>query len=149
MNNESGYTLFEVLFTLTLSSLLMTMGIYNFKEFQRPLVTGESQLVAFLKQSRTKAIATTSAYHVTGISKSSVVTSYSKNCDSANTTPDNELSLDLPSGVENYNVGWTVCFTARGLADSNIEITLMNQELDTSVVEVLLGGAVHVVEDAV
>ncbi|MCB0345328.1 MAG: hypothetical protein KDD66_09420 [Bdellovibrionales bacterium] len=144
--SEKGYTIVELLVVVSMTMTIMGISVYNLRNLERPLKTGSAQLGGFFKQARSKAIATTSAYRVYAISNSQVATTYGVNCDNATTTFDSDLTYNLPTELEFTSTAWEVCFSARGIANDNITVTMEDKEGNTSTVEVFLGGAVRIDE---
>lgn len=140
-------TLVEVLVVLGITAIVLTIGTINLRGLNNPLQNGTSQLEGFFKQTRAKAMATTSAYRVRAESPGRLVTEYAGNCNSVTWTADPRLTLELPPGVRvsgtNTPVTWPVCFTSRGLANKNLIVTLSNTKNQTRQVEVMLGGGVR------
>lgn len=146
LKSQKGYTIVELLVVMAMMMSLMSIGVYNLRSLERPLKTGAAQLGGFFKQARAKAIATTSAYRVYALSTSQAAVTYGVNCDNASTNFDTDLSYTLPNELEFTSTAWEVCFSARGIADDNITVTMEDKEGDTSNVEVFLGGAVRIDE---
>lgn len=144
INDISGFTLTEMLVAISLMSILMAIGVYNMRNLNRPLTTTSAEVSALFKQARAKAIGTTSAYFVTAANDEQIVTSQGTNCADGTPTLDAALSLDLPLGVRMTNTAWQVCFSAKGISDSNVVVELKSPENELSEVEVFLGGAIRI-----
>ncbi|MCB0360518.1 MAG: hypothetical protein KDD44_12805, partial [Bdellovibrionales bacterium] len=85
----------------------------------------------------------TVAYRVYANSLNEVAASFGNNCANAGATVDNDLSLELPTGVVFTSASWEVCFTPRGIADQYLPIDLY-ADGETQQVEVFMGGAVRI-----
>ena len=55
------------------------------------------------------------------------------------------MTIDLPANVALSDTSWSVCFNPRGLADSNVTITITYAGGGSQDIEVMLGGAVRIV----
>lgn len=146
MRNRA-FTLTEALVVLGITGIILTVGAINLRGLNNPLQDGASQLEGFFKQTRSKAMATTSAYQVRTESAGRLVAEYAANCNAATWTADPRLTLELPAGVKvsgtNSPVTWPVCFTSRGLANKNLIVTLSDAKNRTRQLEVMLGGGVR------
>lgn len=141
---EYGLTLFELIVAMGLFALLASIALSNLKDLDDPLQNGASLLLSFVKQARSQAISTTSAYTLSASTNSHIISAVSNKCSDATKIPDDNVQMELPSGVHMVDTSWTFCFTSRGLADSNIEIELVDADGISKTVEVLLGGAARV-----
>lgn len=142
--HNSGFSLLEVLVSMTLLGLLTGMAISNLKDLDDPLQDGASQVLGYIKQVRAQAISSTQAYFIQASSTTQITSSFGIDCQDPSPVLDDRLFIDLPTGVQMTNTSWTFCFSTRGLADSNILIPLQDQGGSMKVVEVLLGGAARV-----
>ncbi len=138
-----GFTVIEILVVLVLIGVLSGIALMNLKALSSPAENGAAQLLGFLKQARARAISSTSAYIIVPTSTSSVITRAGMNCSDAAPVPDTSLTLALPTGASLASIGWAVCFTARGLSDSNTEVTINDNQSGSRTVEILLGGGVR------
>ena len=141
--SQNGFTLVEMLVVFLMIACLSGIAVMNLKALSSPSENGAAQLLGFFKHARAKAISTTSAYFVMPTSTSTVITKFGTNCSDAAPVNDSALRLNLPSGASLGNVGWSVCFTTRGLSDSNTTVTVNDTENGSKTVEVLLGGGVR------
>jgi prepilin-type N-terminal cleavage/methylation domain-containing protein len=142
-NRQDGFTLVEMLVVFALIGALSGIAVINLKAFSSPAENGAAQLLGFLKQARARAISTTSAYFVVPSGSATVVTRYGTNCSDASPVSDASLTLQMPTGAQLAATGWSICFTARGLSDSNTVLTVNDNQSGARSVEVLLGGSVR------
>ncbi len=142
--DEAGFSLYELLLVLALSGILMSAAVDNLKILDRQLSTSSEELLAFLKRTRAKAIASTSAYTIEPISNSHVIVRVSAQCGAGPYATDSSLSLRLPAKVTFDNTSWSSCFSSRGLASSDSEILMRDTEGNSKTIELFLGGAVRV-----
>lgn len=142
----AGFTLFEMLLVLALTSILSYIGVSGLKNLASPIQDATTSTVSFLKVVRARALATTSSYTVYPISSTRLGTRYSASCedDPLTMTTDSTLLLQFPAGASLESTSWTVCFTARGLAFDDATLAI-NGTGGTRKLEVLLGGSVRVI----
>lgn len=139
---EAGITILELIVVFAMIALLFGIAAPNLAELDRPLEDGSAALRGFVKQTRAKAIASTSAYTITPTSASRIETQVSTTCGGTQTA-EPKLFLELPKGVGMLSTSWSLCFSSRGFANNNVQVTLQDDELSTKVIEVFLGGAVE------
>lgn len=144
MSNCRGFTIVELLLVLAIIGVLMGMTALTMQSLNSPLQSGTSELLGFFKQTRAKAMATTAAYRVLPASSSRIITRFANNCTAATFTDDPQLVLDLPKGVALLDTNWSLCFSARGLADNSLTVTLQDSKNDSRSIEIFLGGAIRV-----
>jgi len=102
-----------------------------------------TRVEGFVKQTRAKAMATTSAYRIK-IQANKLVTERAVRCTSASWTADPKLKLALPEGITLQSTpNNPLCFDSRGYAQTPLRYTLTDQKGHTRELEVLLGGAVR------
>lgn len=133
-----------MLVTLSIASILTGIALVALKELDDPLKNGSSELVGFLKQARARAISTTSAYWIYPTSNRRVRTKYANKCSDTTQTVDDALILDLPTGATLPSLTWSICYNARGLPVSNVQVQIQDNDGRSKIVEVYLGGAVQV-----
>lgn len=139
---EAGFSLIEMLFTVSIIGILLSTSISNLMVLERPLVSAASNTAGFLKQARAKAVATTSAYRVFPSDTGTVNVQSGLNCDAA-ATDEQALNMELPSDVYFSDTDWEICFTPRGLADDNVVINLQDVGGQSKQVEIYVGGAIR------
>jgi prepilin-type N-terminal cleavage/methylation domain-containing protein len=146
-----GFTLIEVIVVLAVLGIVGAIVALNLRGFSHPLQDGATQLSGILKQSRAKAMATTSAYRVAPETAGSnhLIALTAPACNSASSawTLDAELNADIPTGVAlSVTKGsWPTCFDSRGFSATNQEFSLSDGKGGSLSVELLLGGAVRTV----
>jgi prepilin-type N-terminal cleavage/methylation domain-containing protein len=141
---ESGFTIVELLVTFAIISVLSGIAVMNLNALSNSSENAAASLVGLLKQARARAIASTSAYFVVPISSTSIVTRSGTTCSDASPVDDPTLTLQLASGATLGSTSWSVCFTSRGLSDSNTEIVVNDIHSHSLTVEVFLGGGVQI-----
>lgn len=144
VNRQSGFTLLEMMAVVAIFSVLSGIAIINLKEFSKPAENGAAQLLGFMKQSRARALSTTSAYFVLPTSSTHIITKYGLNCTDASPIVDSSLVMNLPTGASLAATNWSICFTSRGLSDSNTTIVVNDNQAGTKTLEVLLGGGIRI-----
>jgi prepilin-type N-terminal cleavage/methylation domain-containing protein len=136
-----GFTLIEVLVTLTISAALMGITAASLKEYNRSSRNASALIQGFVKQARVKGMSRTAAYKIyPDASGTRILTSYANRCSSTTFIPDSALILEMPVGTKLTTPTWNVCFNARGLAQSNITIPFNSDDVGMKSIEVLLGG---------
>lgn len=143
---QAGFTLYEMLVVMLLTSIMSYIGIYNLKEMTSPIQDATTSTVSFLKIVRARALATTSAYTVYPVSEDRIAARFSNRCDDDPelATVDSSLQLSFPAGADLLSTEWSVCFTARGLVASDLTFGIRDVAGLTRQIEVLLGGSVRI-----
>jgi hypothetical protein len=111
---------------------------------KQPLQMGVAQVSSFFRQARLRAMATTSAYQVSGSGTTTVVSKSADSCSATTWTPDDQLTL--PDGVAMTSGSWSVCFSSRGVSSDNIVLTLTHAGYRSISIEVLIGGVTRILE---
>ena len=142
---QHGFTLLEMMAVVAIFGVLSGIAIINLKEFSNPVENGAAQLLGFMKQARARALSTTSAYFVMPTSVTHIITKYGVNCSDGAPVVDSTLTMNLPSGASLTATNWSICFTARGLSDSNTTVVVSDGS-GSKTLEVLLGGGLRIQE---
>jgi len=142
-NDQSGFTLVNVLTTLSLIGILSAVAISDLKEINSPLADSSFQVTHFMREARSKAMSKTVTVKVSPISAFSVKAEQGNSCNSTATfTPlSPPMRMDLPNGAALADPTWEICFTKRGLANQSATFVIQDTEGQTRMVEVALGGA--------
>ncbi len=136
-----GYTLIELLVTMTIGSVMVGIVAANLRAYNRSSKNAVSMIQGFVKQARAKGIARTAAYRIyADASGTAIRTSFANACTSTAFTTDTSLVLSMPEETKLLSPTWSVCFNSRGLATSNVTISMKTRDAGTKQVEVLLGG---------
>ena len=143
LKQETGFTVVELLVVFALVSIMSGLAVMNLNALSNSSENAAASLVGLLKQARARAISTTSAYFVVPASTNSIITQSGVNCSDPAPVEDTTLNLVFPAGASLGATTWSVCFTSRGLSDSNTEIVVNDIHSSTRTVEVLLGGSVQ------
>lgn len=141
MRARDGFSLVELLVVMALAGIALGAAALYLRPMEAPVQTAGEELQGLLRQARARAMATTSAYRVSPATSERLITEFAANCAETSWTTDSGLALTLPRGVTMTDTSWTACFNSRGLADSNLVITLTHSEYGSQQVELLLGGA--------
>lgn len=134
----------EVIVVLFIMMIIAGTAIPTFAALKNPLDDGITTTLGLIKQTRAKAIATTSAYKIKASTTGHIYTEYLTKCSSATATADPKLTLDLPTGVALTSITWSVCFDSRGFAQTAQNLTLYNSDGKLRTVEIFLGGAARI-----
>lgn len=150
MLRVKGLTLVEVLVTIAVLGIALSIAALNLRPFYDPLSDGLTRTEGLLKQVRAKAMATTSAYKLS-LSGNEWTAARAGTCRSTSFSADPSLNLKLPEGVTASisPSGASLCFTSRGLlvilggsGSGEPVITLRDNKGRTKSLKVLLGGGV-------
>jgi len=142
--SSQGFSLLEMLVTLSLMTSLFLIALNNLNSLHDPLDNAASELLGFFKQVRARSISTTSSYLVTPISSNQLEVTYAKNCTETTRQADSRLDLTLPSQVSFYTTDWSICYSARGLPDDNLSVQIIKSDGSNATVEIFLGGGVRI-----
>ena len=160
--SAGGFTLLELLMVLGVFGVIMSISALNLRGLEGNLTNASSELQGFLKQTRARAMATTSAYRVVFDSREGLSTQRANNCGAAESewTTNERTNFKVRErillqryagrGEDGEVVHWqngdtVVCFTSRGLAADSLLLVLRDRDKGTrTVLEVLRGGAVSV-----
>ncbi|RMG39432.1 MAG: prepilin-type N-terminal cleavage/methylation domain-containing protein [Candidatus Dadabacteria bacterium] len=141
--SDRGFTLLELLVTLSLSGVLMGVALFNIKELDDPLKNSAALSASYLKQVRARAISTTSAYRIRPLSENVIIAESAKNCSATSWTSDNSLKFNLPDGTHLESVNWSVCISGRGMPEKALQFQISDTAGNTRQVELFLAGAVR------
>jgi type IV fimbrial biogenesis protein FimT len=144
MHFEHGFSLIELLVTLGIVGIALGIGLMYLAPLLAPVDEAAIELEGVFRHARARALATTSAYRVRPDSATGVRSDTAENCTGGTWTP--ESTLAFPRQVTMTDTSWSVCFNSRGLASTDLVVTLTHPEYQTRQVEVMLGGAARVVE---
>ncbi len=149
-----GFTLIELLITVSIMGIVLSIGALNLKPVNNDAQDAANRLSGLFKQTRAKAMATTSAYRIWADLGSQPVHLYAqraKSCSAPNNewVTDKKLQTELPEGVslgvDYSNWDWRLpCFNSRGLSSNYITLNITDDRERVRTVELLLGGAVRV-----
>lgn len=134
----------EMMTVLAMIIIITGIALFNFRGLRNPQNASAMEIMSFIKQARSKAVASTQAYTVSANSITKIIAKYSASCSSGNLTTDPLMVVNLPHGASLQNTTWTVCFEARGFSRSAVNI-VVTQDGVTKTVQVVLGGAVRVI----
>ena len=132
--------------------VVLGIGALNLKPVNNDAQDAATRLSGLFKQTRAKAMATTSAYRIWADLGSQPVRIYAQKaqrCNAPSNTwvTDEKLQVKLPDGVTMGLTKWDYqlpCFNSRGLSSNAITLKLTDNRERVRVVELLLGGAVRV-----
>lgn len=139
MRSQAGSTLVEVIVVVAIMGIGLGMASMYLKPIEAPLSSATSLVESYLREARLNAIASTSAYRVTPETTGRLKMETGDSC-SASTWVGDGSKLELPNGVSTSPSNWIVCFSSRGIAGTNVVITLDHDQYDAVQIEVLVGG---------
>lgn len=144
-----GFTLIEIVVVLAIFAIVATFGALSLRGLQDPLHEAATNVAGLMKQTRAKAMATTSAYRVlvSSTNTRNLVTESAIRCsDTTGWTADGALTSELPEGISmTVSQGsLPTCFDSRGLGNQDLILTFTDAKGRSMKVEVMLGGAVRI-----
>lgn len=152
--HRAGFSVLELLIVLAVLSIIFGIGAVSLGDFNDPLRNASSQLEGVIKQTRARAMSTTSAYRLVRTSDTTLIAQRADRCTAANGdwAADSSFELDLREwrdvSIERIDPlaanDVVTCFNSRGLTNSNVTITLQDGGGRSVELEILLGGAVEV-----
>lgn len=164
-DTQSGFSVLELMVTLGFVGILSAIAIPRISFATRPLGDSTNRLSSTFKMVRAKAMSQTAAFRVRPTSASSFRIERARTCNTTNPTDwqaDGTFSVNDSRLDQNINFinatengltrspsnGWSVCFSGRGMANTNLILTLQNQtDSKQKRIEVFPGGAVQTYDD--
>ena len=143
---NAGFTMIELLVILAVLGIAIASASLFLKPAAAPLQSATVLTEGYLRQIRARAMSTTSAYRLAPIDETRLGAAYAETCGATTWTDDPDYELELPEEVELSATTWSLCFNSRGLASSNLTITLQQDQFGTRDIEVLLGGTSRVLQ---
>lgn len=145
----AGFTLVEVLIVISIMGILFMIAAPSFRGLSNDLENASAETAGFLRQARTKAITTTSAYRVIFESTTHLRVEHARRCDDTTWTADAGVQLYLREGAQLDGTGLTagdvlMCYNSRGIADASPMLVVRDQQGFEYKIETFLGGAVRV-----
>jgi Tfp pilus assembly protein FimT len=144
MHRQSGNTLIELLGVLALIAITVMAAVVKMQSAGNPLEISTSILEGEFREARLNAIATMSAYRVSPATPTTLKGEKATSCSATTWTADSSLNNKLATGVTMSPTSWNVCYSSRGIATSNVTVTLAHSTLGSRRIEVLVGGASRV-----
>lgn len=144
MHRSSGMSILEVLMVLGLMGIALGAAGLYLRPMEAPLQVAATDLEGIMRQARAKALTTMSAYRVSASTARVAQGDFAANCAATTWTGDPDLQVKLPRQVTMTDTSWSVCFNSRGLADTNVVLTVTHPDSGSLQVEVLRGGATRV-----
>ena len=143
---SSGFSLIELLVTMSILAIGLSVAALNLKPFGDPLGTASEGISNTLVRARARAMSTTSAFRVRSINATTVVVERGSRCTDANWAPVPEFGFTLTQKTQTTQ-GWNVCFDSKGIAQpTGGGITVTDQKNRTQNLVVLLAGGVRRVQ---
>lgn len=140
---ERGYTVLNILATLSLIGILTAIGVSNLKELNDALADASFSVSHFLRLARSRAMSQTLSVQVAPISSTRIGASSAASC-AGTMSPISDLVFDLPDGAVFADTEWSVCFTQRGLASLDLRFDLQDKDSRKKTIEIALGGGVRI-----
>ncbi len=147
ITSSPGFTLLELLVVLAVFGTLIGVSSVTVFSVRNPLAEATRLVEGGLRQSRARAMASTSAYRLSATA-TGFIAETAANCGATTWTADDRYSVELPENVEFLDPTWDVCFNGRGVADQNIDFDVRytdprTQDQSTANITVFLGGAIE------
>lgn len=165
MKSSQGFTLIEIITILAIIGILSAIAAPSLLFANKPLQNATNILVGHFKQIRAKAMVTTSAYRLKSVSTTRLEAEYAINCSATSSAwvNDPQFTLDFqdeelklrgiqlvtPTAIDGVArsspTGWSICYNSQGIANTNLIITLKNNQSDErKTLEVFPGGSVEI-----
>ena len=162
-SSTAGTSMAEMLGVLAILGILSAIALPSIGYGYDPLGETSNRMAATFKLVRAKAMTHTSAYVIQPISATELEVRRAASCALAElntsevdpTFSDEDLTFEdgvqLSAATENGNTvatnAWNLCYTSRGLADKNLNLTFLRGETTTTQqMEVFPGGTIEVRE---
>jgi hypothetical protein len=137
---EQGVSILESIVVVLITAILLTIGMgIDYRPLQNPLITDTSNITSFFKHARGKAVSTTSAVMILPEGFGGIKAVRGISCEQIDIEDSPDFRISLHPEVSLGDIEWSTCFTSRGLATENVEISLVHQG-KTKSIEIMLGG---------
>jgi len=140
---ERGFSIPELLITMSLFGLLCGVAVSNLRVLENPLVSSSANLAHYLRLVRVRAVAQTRSIKVHPTSVHHIIAESGASCTGNTFTPISNLTLNLGNDVALSSIDWSVCYTPRGLVNDSA-IFQIGSNTGTRTVEIALGGGVKI-----
>lgn len=140
---NSGITLLEVLVVFSVIGILLGVALYGIQGTKNPLSNAVFSIEQFIRLARAKAISGTQSVKISPASDTTLQASAGKSCTGELTDLSN-LRLTLPKETALGDTSWSICFNARGIADTSISFTVVGPNSSIKTVNIALGGGVKI-----
>jgi type IV fimbrial biogenesis protein FimT len=159
MKGNSGFTLVELLAVVALLGIMAAFAIPSVLSTNKNWENASKQVAGNFKLARAKAVSKTSVYRIKPISSTRFEVEFAPKCTSPDEDwdPDSTFDVDMPDDTQLISptkvngslktnfLDWNICFSAKGAADQNLEITLEDTFTKTKqTIKVLKGGKVKI-----
>lgn len=143
---DSGFTLFEMLVTMSITLIIFSSVLVSFKSLQRPLTSASELTIGFFRLARSNAITQTKSLVVYPSSAQILQVKSGNTCAEARAsgTVMSDLLLTLPLGVGFNSTSWDLCFSPRGFIDNSVTIGINDFEGKTATITTFLGGTAKI-----
>lgn len=154
MRKERGFSLIEMLTTLSLTTIISGMVAFNIHETMNTSRTTGDLVAQFVRVARSRALASSTSYIVRPSTSGEIIESFAVQSCNANAQPLplNTRQYTLPTNFKIEPANWSVCFQSRGLvrgqANANVLFSVKSKAVvgESWDIEIALGGAVSVVD---
>ncbi len=143
LKKEKGFSIFNLLATMSLIAILATTAISDLKKIKTPIHDAAVQTDHFLKLAKANAISQTRFIIIKPLGTQNLQASSSTSCDGPLTVISN-LGLKIKSPAKFADTSWTVCFTPRGLSSDNVSFVINGDGVNSRTIEVALGGGTNI-----
>lgn len=148
MRQTEGFTLLEIVLVVAIVGIVLAIAAVGLRSLSDPVGKAASAIQGTMKQARSRAMSTTSAYRISLANSTTLQATYAYTCDdTTGWTRDPRFDVSLENGVtitSPTTVGPIVCFDSQGIANANPTVSIQGNDGKTASVEVLVGGAVEV-----
>jgi prepilin-type N-terminal cleavage/methylation domain-containing protein len=143
-NTESGFSLLEMIVTVSLGAILTGLAVVSVTGLNNPSRHGAVAIASFLESARSQAISSTGIILVRATNTATVQGYHVQACDDTDPVEDNQLLMVLPNNYGITDITWEVCFSARGFAAESTIIPISDAHGQDRNIQVYIGGGIRV-----
>ena len=142
-SNQRGVSLIELVVVSLILSLFLASAYSNIDVLNRRAHNASQLVSGYFRQVRATAVSHTLAYQITPASATTLSAGFAATCSAGSFTTDSRQNLPLPAGVQLTDTSWSLCFSSRGFAQSNVTVGIQDIDGNTESIEVFLGGGIR------
>jgi type II secretion system protein H len=147
-SRRRGFTLIEFLVVVAVIGIVAAIAALDVRPLNNEARNAASEFASTVRQTRARAMATTSAYRLVLVANDRVVVETRATCDGSETwVAEPRLEFSARDGtrlVAGASVGDEIaCFSSRGIATADPDLTFRDGRGREATVTILAGGAVR------
>jgi len=157
MQKSDGLTLIELLLVMAVFGIVLGIAALNLRPLEGKLESAANNLSGLIRQGRSKAMGTTTAYRLVlpaGSSSQEFAFEWANNncrhdpdAPAGTWTADGKLTFTLPEGVTFQGLTPSdaqLCFNSRGITADTPQLLLEDDKGNTRTLQVFAGGMVEI-----